>query len=122
MNLLADPKPRKRHRASQAEWKEIRAAFRRSDCCCWTCPANWTELHHILNRAHSGDDVIENLAPLCAECHQRIEARDPFTRSLLRQSLMPSNIAYLSSRLAENVGGWLERNYPLTLQSETALG
>jgi len=109
--VLADPKPAKRYRAAKAEWAQIRAEFRRSDCCCWTCSSGWTELHHILSRAHGGDDVTVDLAPLCLECHALIEARDPVARALLRGALMPSNLSYLRSKLGEQVGGWLERNY-----------
>lgn len=98
----------------------MHAGFRRSDVCCWTCSSNWTQLHHILSRAHGGDDVTVNLAPLCTSCHHLVEARDSVTRSLLRGALMPSNLEYLRFRLGENVAGWLERNYAATPQSEGA--
>lgn len=112
-----DPKPPKRYRASQAEWNDIRDAFVNDRC--WCCDDVWTELHHILNRSHSGDDRIANLAPLCASCHRLIEARDPVTRSLLRWALMPSNHAYLRYRLGETLEGWLERNYPVDVGAHT---
>lgn len=107
---MIDPKPQKRHRATQAEWNDIRDAF--SEDRCWVCDQPWAELHHILNRSHSGDDVVANLTPLCRECHRRIEARDPICRSLIRQALMPSNLAYLREKLGENTEGWLSRHYP----------
>lgn len=108
-----DPKPAKRYRATKAEWNDIRDAF--VDDRCWVCGDVWTELHHILNRSHSGDDVVVNLAPLCLACHNRVEMRDPVARSLLRGALMPSNLAYLSYKLGEDkVEGWLERNYAPT--------
>lgn len=104
-----DPKPPKRYRASKAEWNDIRDAFVNDRC--WVCDDVWTELHHILNRSHSGDDVVVNLAPVCGPCHLRIEAREPVARSLIRQALLPSNYAYLRYRLGETLEGWLERNY-----------
>ncbi len=107
--MSADPKTPKRYRASQFEWSGIHQAF--EDERCWVCDEVWTELHHILARSHSGDDVVANLAPLCRECHRRIEARDSEARSLVRQALMPSNIAYLRSRLGYELEGFLERNY-----------
>lgn len=110
--MNSDPRPAKRYRAPKSEWEDIREAF--SEERCWVCEEPWMELHHILNRSHSGDDVVVNLAPLCSECHRRVEARDPLARSALRGALMPSNLAYLSYRLGENVEGWLERNYALT--------
>ncbi len=108
---MTDPKSSKRYRASQSEWSAIHLAFENDRC--WVCDEPWTELHHILARSHSGDDVVVNLAPLCRECHRRIEARDPVARSLVRQALMPSNIAYLRYRLGDGVEGFLERNYAL---------
>lgn len=115
-----DPKPEKRYRAGKQEWKEIRDAF--SEDRCWACGERWTELHHILNRSHSGDDVVVNLAPVCRECHRLIEARDPVSRARIRQALMPSNLAYLRFKLGEKTEGWLSRHYPthvaLDLRSE----
>lgn len=116
---MNDPKPQKRYRATRADWEDIRDAF--SEDRCWVCGERWTELHHILNRSHSGDDVVVNLAPVCQECHGRIEARDPQARSLIRQALMPSNLGYLSYKLGENTEGWLSRHYPLGTYAHNAL-
>lgn len=107
---MIDAKPQKRHRATYPEWVKIREAFRQDTC--WCCGARWTELHHILNRSHGGDDVVENLAPVCSQCHGRIEARDPVARSLLRGALMLSNLHYLEGKVPD-VEGWLERHYPI---------
>lgn len=109
--MTPDPRPPKRYRATKAEWNDIRDAFVNDRC--WVCDDVWTELHHILNRSHSGDDVVVNLAPLCRRDHERIEARDPIARALLRGALMPSNYAYLRYRLGEGLEGWLERSYPV---------
>jgi 5-methylcytosine-specific restriction endonuclease McrA len=108
--MTCDPKPAKRYRATQAEWNDIRDAF--ADERCWVCDEVWHELHHIVNRSHSGDDVIQNLAPLCSECHRRVEARDVEARILLRQAFLPSTYDYLLTKLQWRVGGFLERNYP----------
>ena len=117
---MIDAKPAKRYRATKAGWEDIRDAF--SEDRCWVCSERWTELHHILSRSHSGDDVVGNLAPVCQECHARIEAREAQARSLIRQALMPSNLAYLRYKLGENTEGWLSRNYPLGTFSRTRLG
>lgn len=34
-----------------------------------------SQLHHVIPRDRGGDDVAENLVPLCAECHGFVEAR-----------------------------------------------
>lgn len=112
--MPSDPKTPKRYRASQAEWSSIHEAFK--DERCWVCNGPWKELHHILNRSHSGDDVTVNLAPLCSECHRKVEARDPLARSLIRQALMPSNITYLQYRLGDGTKAWLDRFYPLSYE------
>ena len=117
---MIDAKPAKRFRASKSEWQDIRDAF--SEDRCWVCSEPWTDLHHILNRSHSGDDVVVNLAPVCRECHARIEAREPQARALIRQALMPSNLAYLSYKLGENTEGWLSRHYALDLDLGLDLG
>lgn len=106
---LPDPKRSKRIRASQAEWNAIYETF--SEDSCWVCGEVWAELHHLLPRSHSGCDVVQNLAPVCRDCHRRIEARDSVARSLIRQALMPSNINYLRYRLGDGTEAWLERHY-----------
>lgn len=39
---------------------------------CWGCPKPRklaTEPHHIIFRSQGGDDLVENIAPLCLSCH-----------------------------------------------------
>jgi len=109
--MPSDPKPAKRYRASLDEWAFFRTWFAQERC--WICDGAWQELHHILARVHGGDDVVENLAPVCQADHRRIEARDPHARAALRGALMPTNLAYLHDKLGETTLGWLERNYPV---------
>lgn len=109
--MISDPRPQKRYRATKEQWEAIRAWF--SEDRCWVCDEPWTELHHIVNRSHAGDDIAENLAPLCSECHRLIEARDTSARSLLRHALLPSNYQYLFDKLGGTFEGWLERHYPV---------
>lgn len=108
---MIDAKPTKRYRASLNEWGQMREWFCLERC--WVCNEPWQELHHIYPRGQGGDDVIENLAPLCKRCHGRVEARDPIARSLLRQALMPSHLDYLIGKLGETTKGWIERHYPV---------
>ncbi len=106
---MIDAKPLKRYRATIGEWERFREWFCLERC--WVCGAPWQELHHIYPRGQGGDDVVENLAPVCRDCHGRIEAREPIARSQLRHALMPSHIAYLEGKLGDTAEGWLERNY-----------
>ncbi|MBA3565240.1 MAG: HNH endonuclease [Actinobacteria bacterium] len=106
---MPDPKPSKRYRATKKEWEDIHAAFKGASC--RICEEYPIELHHVLPRSHSGDDVMVNLVPLCRVCHARVEARDPLARAALRESLSEAHIAYLRFRLGERAEAWLDRNY-----------
>jgi 5-methylcytosine-specific restriction endonuclease McrA len=105
-----DPRPRKRYKATREEWAALHKAFTAERC--WVCGGPWDDLHHILSRAHGGDDVVANLASLCRQCHYLVTIRDARARALLRGALMPSNLAYLERRLDEDVRNWLDRVYP----------
>jgi hypothetical protein len=113
--LLADPKPRKRVRASQAEWSDLHLHF--STDLCWLCGQAWDSLHHIIGRGRGGDDVIENLAPVCGNgtmgCHGLLEARNAWARSELRRALRPQNLRYLERKLGPCWLAWLDRKYPV---------
>jgi HNH endonuclease len=50
------------------------------------------ELHHIIQKADSGEDTFENCIPLCFDCHAEVKAYNPkhpkgrrYTESELRQ-------------------------------------
>lgn len=107
---MIDPKPSKRYRATIDEWGRLREWFALDRC--WVCGGPWQELHHILARVHSGDDQVENLAPVCRPCHAKIEGRDDHARAALRGALMPTNLVYLEGKLGGRTLGWLDRNYP----------
>jgi hypothetical protein len=68
------PRPPKRLRASGAQEKKIRAAF--EFACCTACGMRPVERHHVVPRSQSGDDVIENLCPLCHGCHTKLEGHE----------------------------------------------
>jgi len=108
---VLDPKPTKRYRATKKEWEDIHAAFQGVGCL--VCEEYPIELHHVLPRSHSGDDVVVNLVPLCRVCHGLVEARDPSARAVLGVNLSDSNLAYLRYRLGDVADAWVERNYPV---------
>ena len=70
-----DPKPPRRIRASQADWADIHQGFK--DAVCAHCAHRPVELHHVLPRSQRGDDVWENLCPLCRTCHTLLESHGP---------------------------------------------
>ncbi len=70
----SDPKPKPRVRASQAEWSNLHIHF--SHARCVHCGQRLFELHHIMPRSQGGDDVPENLAPLCRLHHGILEGHE----------------------------------------------
>jgi hypothetical protein len=109
-----DPKPEKRARADQEEWVKIRKR-KLEGWPCRVCDDKLAEsLHHIVPKggANRGDDVPENLVPVCGDgtrgCHGLIEARDPWARSLLGQRLTNAERDYV---IGKRGAAWLERNY-----------
>jgi hypothetical protein len=75
-----------------------------------------------LTRAHlvpkgmgggGGDDVEENIIPLCGmgpgTCHERMEANSPPTRRGLRGVLRDDEISYIVTKKGE---GWLDSRFP----------
>jgi hypothetical protein len=72
-----DWKPEKREKATRYGWAVIYAHF--ENACCVHCGLpNVKSLHHIaFRKADSGDDVIENLAPMCRPHHDLFHSRGP---------------------------------------------
>ncbi len=61
--------------ASAKQWQAILADKQGPCRLCGAPPPS--QMHHLIPRDRGGDDVAENCIPLCAECHGRIEAREP---------------------------------------------
>lgn len=57
-------------RKKSAEFKKARIEMKRKKVKCHNCSDYATELHHILAVEDGGTDDLENLMPLCRECHQ----------------------------------------------------
>ena len=67
-----DPKQGARHHATAREWQKIKEQF--AAACCVTCGLRPIELHHVVPRSQGGDDVVENLVPLCFRHHSDFES------------------------------------------------
>jgi hypothetical protein len=75
--------------------------------------------HHLVPRGRfglgGGDDVDENLVPVCGDgsrgCHGAIERREPGYRQRLRGRLKAVEVAYV---LGKRGAAWLDRHYPET--------
>ena len=95
----ADPKPPKRVKADQNEWQRIRAR-KLTGWPCRICDAEKADsLHHIVPKSLGGDDVSDNLVPLCGSgttgCHGLVEARDVWACSLLGARLTAAERRYV---------------------------
>lgn len=67
-------------------------------------------LHHVVSRQDGGDDVADNLVPLCPFDHDLITRRDPGAGLVLMLSLTDAEYAYMVQRGGE---GYPERAYGL---------
>lgn len=110
--LGADPKPLKRVKADRAGWERIREE-KLTGRSCRVCVAFIAgTLHHLVPRSLGGDDVADNLVPLCGSgttgCHGLVEARDPWACSLLGFRLTEAERAYVIGKKGE---AFLHRYY-----------
>jgi hypothetical protein len=68
--------------------------------------------HHLVSRQQRGDDVDENIVPLCGSgttgCHGDVE-HYRWARLALRAQLSEANEAYCVDKKGE---AWLEKRYP----------
>ena len=71
------------------------------------------EIHHVISRGQSGDDVPENLVTLERGLHAKITAEDECARMMLGDHLLLNRfdvILYVRQKLGEEAGAeWLRR-------------
>jgi len=60
-------------------------------------------LHHVVPRDLGGDDVADNIAPLCPDCHAQVTARVLEPCRALCSSLTDAEYAYAVERAGEGV-------------------
>lgn len=114
-----DPKPRPRIVDHSAGYDKMRREQR-----CRLCGATFLQgwgltRHHIVPRGQGGDDVDDNLVPLCghgtALCHGAVES-DVRARSRLRGRLRSRERRYARQRYAElGKPDGFDRRYPENL-------
>lgn len=119
---MADPYPKtrqlargeRRYRrkvASPKQWAAIRAEkgyacrlapFGHQPPNCWGA----IEYHHLVSRGRFGDDVADNLVPLCRAHHLGVTNRGP-SLQLLAEHLTDAEYAYVVGQLGEGAIGRL---------------
>ena len=104
--LARGPKRPARIKAARSEWPALRAA-KLGPC---RCASSWCygriELHHIVPRSLLGDDVADNLVPLCGWHHGCVTRRSAQELVTLAESLTDAEYAYCIDKLGE---GAMER-------------
>jgi 5-methylcytosine-specific restriction endonuclease McrA len=112
---FADPRPGARKKDSTVMRKAILA---HREC---SCGEQASDAHHVLFRSAGGDDVVENIRPLCHDCHIRYHANDAETVREVGQGLLDQNVAYVLGKLGLEPGvEYLRRRYSLFISYRRA--
>ena len=114
-----DPKPEVRIRASLVEWGALHVEKMGY---CYGCGADGETLHHLVGRGVGGDDVADNLIPLCGHgsvgCHGVITSHNrdgasgltyPEVAHAVRVSLTLPEVGYVLRKKGRD---WLDELYP----------
>jgi hypothetical protein len=92
----------RRRIASQKQWQALHAAkgssCRLADQVC-TGPVG---LHHLVSCSHGGDDIADNLVPLCTYHHTAVHVRMPTPSRLVLERLTDAEYAYMIARGGED--------------------
>lgn len=90
----------------QLGWEQLRRAKLRP---CRVCGNSWLpQLHHLVSRSLGGDDVPDNLVPLCSDCHGLVEDHDHETLRVLGERLTHREMDYVTGKKGS---GYLVRRY-----------
>lgn len=98
------PRRYRRKVAGPKQWQAIRAE---KPGPCRVCHGKFgyvrtkLEMHHLVSRAHGGDDVADNLVPLCPTCHDLVSRYETEARAILAESLTDTEYAYIVGKLGE---------------------
>lgn len=79
---------------------------------CRICDESWRlERHHLVPRSLGGDDIDDNIVPLCPGCHGLFE-RGLTRRAIGHAIRMTLSTAELQYVLVKKGSGFLDRYYP----------
>jgi hypothetical protein len=124
---LSDPKPEPRIRD-----KDVLRKFHETKPECLCCGNSHAHAHHLISRGQGGDDVLENLIPLCELCHTALHdsrlVRGDFGRvvtpgivqdaigSFLSHEAGDDHRAYVYRKLGQEAGAlWMEQRFGVEL-------
>jgi hypothetical protein len=109
------PRRYRRKVASPKGWQAIADAKMGPCRVCGLAPAYQTistviQLHHLVWREDHGDDVADNIVPICRACHASVHRRAAVPCGLLLKGLSDAEYAYMVTRGGED---YPERVYGL---------
>jgi len=94
--------PYRRRTASRRKWAAI---TREKTGPCRVCGSEQNgrvesriHLHMLVSRARGGDDVADNVVPLCRTCYELVMIRDEATLVRLSVKLTKAELAYVRSK------------------------
>lgn len=104
--------------ASPKQWQAIIAAKQAPCRVCRDAASNGSvhsriQFHHLVSREDHGDDVADNIVPLCEDCHGQVTRRVPATRRTLLSHLSDAEYAYMIERGGED---YPERAYGVSYE------
>lgn len=112
--MSACPKPERRVKDRHAGRTKLLLEGR-----CRACGRSYgigVSMHHLVNRSQGGDDVADNLVPLCGDgtrgCHGALtDHRRGWERiaAALRHNLTPAEKRYI---ITHKSAEWLDTHYP----------
>jgi len=114
---MSDPKPPERGRDRAITRRKLVA-----DRECRGCGSGAAEGHHILLRSLGGDDLADNIAPLCTYCHLVFHGvRNEDAKAIGREigiTIKPVEMGYLVAKLGGTAAAvYLLRYYGVTYSS-----
>lgn len=121
--MAADPKPRARFVANPRQWAKLRrdligSTYAKCAGCGEFFAAARLSLHHLIPRSLGGDDLAQNLVPLCGTgttgCHGEFETRgkgwlDVAAGIRAWLAARPLAVAYVTEKKGDS---FLNRYYP----------
>jgi hypothetical protein len=90
--------------AGPKQWQALSAQKMGPCRVCWShrAGATFMQLHHLVSREDHGDDVADNLVPVCGECHDAVTRRVETICRLLLTRLSDAEYAYMIQRGGED--------------------
>jgi hypothetical protein len=112
VQLSAARKPYRRVVRSRKGWEAL-YADKGGPCRVCSKRSSLIVLHHLVKRSDGGDDLADNLVPVCHDDHAALHNRAPAIARLLLSRLSDAEYAYMVTRGGED---YAERVYGVSYE------